>query len=144
MNCVFYNIICAAFLQDVQILIFHNNIVNILGISNNWNMLNICLKTIFSVEFGILCSLFYYGTKENIWSCFQKPMNRIKRLVHSNYNKWFCYEFLQIYFCLKRHAKKKKKKKKKTRERKQTLKDSESRVDSFHLLLWNVDWWFEI
>ena len=46
-----------------DILMFHNNIVNISGPLNKWNLLKTCIQSNFPADFYIFCSHFYYGKK---------------------------------------------------------------------------------
>ena len=46
---------------------FHNDIVKISEKLNQQNLLIICLQVIYTTDFCVICSHFYYGKSENIW-----------------------------------------------------------------------------
>ena len=54
------------FFAEVELLMFHNNIVKISEKLNKWNLLKICLQVTCPTNFGIFFIHFYYGEKVKI------------------------------------------------------------------------------
>ena len=51
------------FFAEFELLMFHNNIMNISERLNERDLLKICLQVTYPIDFCIICIHFYYGKK---------------------------------------------------------------------------------